>query len=201
MRLSPLRIAASLLAACVLCGCAAGSAASGAPVSSSVAPGTPLLRDAAGAETSLADRVSRARFSVFVFFSADCPVQKAHDARLRELADAYVPRGVAFAIVASDAGADLAEEREAAVHRGLAMPLLEDKGAAFADALGVEYSTHAVLMDRDRRVLYSGALDSDRTHLTSGATPWLKEAIEAALAGKPVTKAKTEPLGCPLRKH
>ena len=36
-------------------------------------------------------------------------------------------------------------EREEAKRRGLGVPVLEDRGAALADALGIEYSTHAVV--------------------------------------------------------
>lgn len=158
------------------------------------------LRDEAGHEERLTDRAARSKLAVLVFFNADCPVQKAHDARLRELAQRYAPRGVAFAAVVSEAGADLAVERAAARSR-LDLPLLEDRGAALADALGVEFSTHAVVLGPDGSVLYSGGLDSDRTHLTPGADRWLERAIDAALAGRPVERARTEPLGCPLRKH
>jgi hypothetical protein len=128
-------------------------------------------------------------------------VQKAHDARLRDLVAAYAPRGVGFAAVDAETGTDAAADRAELRRRGLSIPLLEDRGAALADALGVEYSTHVVVLAPDRRVLYSGAFDGDRTHLTATGEPYLKEALDAALAGKPVGKARTEPLGCPLRKH
>lgn len=81
------------------------------------------------------------------------------------------------------------------------MPLVVDARAAIADALDVEYTTHAVVLDRARRVLYSGGLDSERTHLSPNAEPWLRNALDASLAGRPVAKPKTEPLGCPLDKH
>jgi hypothetical protein len=149
----------------------------------------------------LGELVKRSRLTVLFFFSAECPVQKAHDARVRELMSLYQAKGVSFAAVLSETGADVAAERDAARRRGLTMPVLEDRGATLAEALGVEYSTHAVLLGADRRILYSGALDSDRTHMTSGAEPYLRNAIDATLAGEAVKKARVEALGCPLRKH
>ncbi|MBX3207026.1 MAG: redoxin family protein [Labilithrix sp.] len=181
------------------CGGAPSQAA--ATVTSTTAPASLSLRDDTGKDESLSERAARAPLTVLLFFSADCPVQKAHDARIRELVDAYGPRGVAFSAVVSEVGADVAAERGAATQRGLGVPVLEDKDAALADALGVEYSTHAVVLDRGRRVLYSGGIDSDRTHLSPKAERWLARALDEALAGKPVSRAKTEPLGCPLRKH
>jgi peroxiredoxin len=144
---------------------------------------------------------ARATLTVLVFFSADCPVQKAHDARLREIATVYRERGVAFVAVSSEQSADVARLRAELAKRSLGMPLVVDRRASLADALGVEYTTHAVVLDRARRVLYSGGIDSERTHLTPNAEPWLRNALDAALAGRPVAKARTEPLGCPLDKH
>ncbi len=186
---------ASFLVAC------GGNGALSATNTSGSAPASLVLRDEAGKDESIEAWTGRSLRTVLVFFSSECPVQKAHDARLRELMAAYQGRGVAFAAVVSEAGVDVMAEREEAKRRVPGITVLEDKNAALADALGVEYSTHSVLLDRARHVLYSGGIDSDRTHLSPDSTPWLKQALDATLAGAPVAKAKTEPLGCPLRKH
>lgn len=187
-----------LFIAALSIGCGATSPATA--TATATAPAQAVLHDAGGAE-ALGARAARAPLTVLVFFTPDCPVQKAHDARLRAMVAAYAPRGVAFAAVDSDRGADMPAVRAEALRRGLDIPVLEDRDAAVADALGVEFSTHAVVLDRDGRVLYSGAFDSDRTHLTDKAEPYLARALDAALAGRPVEKARTEPLGCPLAKH
>jgi peroxiredoxin len=181
--------------------CGSGAGVKSA-TTSTPAPVTVALRDDSGHEDTLGSRVAQSKLTVLFFFSSDCPVQKAHDARIRELAAAYRERGVAFYAVISEVGADLPAERQAAKERGIAFPVLEDRGAALADKLGVEYSTHSVVIDHDGAVLYSsGGIDSDRTHLSAGSEQWLKRALDAATAGRPVEKVKTEPLGCPLRKH
>lgn len=191
--------AAALLIAAAACG--GGARAPGSSGAAAVAPSDAVLRDDAGRPLPLGERVAGSSLTVLVFFSGECPVQKAHDARLREIIRAYSARGVTFAAVVSEAGADLAAERSEAHRRGLDMPVLEDCGAALADALGVEYSTHTVVLDCSRRVLYTGGLDSDRTHLSPGAERWLERALDGALSGGTIARAKTEPLGCPLRKH
>jgi hypothetical protein len=197
-----MRAIAKLGAALLVVACS-GRARTGAPAASAsvVAPANLALRDDAGKDESIEARAARSPHTVLVFFSSECPVQKAHDARLRELMNAYQARGVAFAAVVSEVGVDMAAEREEAKRRVPGIAVLEDKNAALADALGVEYSTHSVLLDKERHVLYSGGIDSDRTHLSPDTSPWLKQALDATLSGAPVAKAKTEPLGCPLRKH
>lgn len=185
---------ALLVGVCVACG-----GPTRAPAKEVTAPEV-ALQSETGAEP-LASLVSRQPLTVLLFFTAECPVQKAHDARTRELVSTYGPKGVTFAAVVSEAGADVPAEREDAKKRALNMPVFEDRNAALADALGVEYSTHVVLLDKERRVLYSGALDADRTHLTDGSERYLQNALDAALAGKVIGKARMEALGCPLRKH
>ncbi len=194
MRALPLVLCALLASAC---GSRAGAPSTAAPVT--VASATVLRSDTG--EVALTDLVKKAPYTVLLFFSADCPVQKAHDARLRELVATYRPRGVAFAAIASEEGPDLGRLREELAKRALEMPLFEDRGAVLADALGVEYTTHVVLLDGERHVLYSGGIDSERTHTTDHAEPHLRNALEAVLAGKAVTKPRVEPLGCPLLKH
>lgn len=170
----------------------------GAP-SSVVAPDV-LLRGEAS-EEKLDAIVGKRPLTVLLFFTAECPVQKAHDPRVREIVATYEPKGVTFAAIGSEAGADIAHERDEVKARALGMPLYEDRGGALADALGVEYSTHVVLIDARRRVLYSGGVDADRTHMKTSSARYLTSAIDDALAGRPVQTPRTEPLGCPIRKH
>jgi peroxiredoxin len=145
--------------------------------------------------------LAKSPHAVFLFFTADCPVQKAHDERMRATVAKYKDKGIAFYAVQSESTADMGAERAEAQRRQIGMPLLQDKDAAFADALGVEYSTHVVVLEPSRAIRYSGAEDSERVHMTPGATRYLEEALDAVLAGKDPPAGKPEPLGCPLRKH
>ena len=184
-----------------LAGCGAGNTVA-------IAPNAPLV--AAEGDTSL-ESLHRARYTVLVFFTAHCPVQKAHDARMRELADAFRAQGVAFVGVASEVGADAPSVNDAARARGLPFPVVVDRGARLADALGVEYSTHVVVLgapanaggsgEARRSVLYSGAIDSDGAFLSTSAKHYLRDALSDLVGGAAVRTSRTEALGCPLRKR
>jgi peroxiredoxin len=145
--------------------------------------------------------LAKSPHTVFLFFTADCPVQKAHDERMRATIAKYKDKGIAFYAVQSESSADMAAERAEAQRRQIGMPLLQDKGAALADALGVEYSTHVVIFDPNRAIKYSGAEDSERVRTSGAVTPYLEQALDALLAGRDPSPEKHEPLGCPLRKH
>lgn len=197
-----MRIASSLhaLALALLVAVAASGCSTAKPAAAPLAGNFTLVSEANEPEP-LDSLLAKSPHSVFLFFTAECPVQKAHDERMRATVAKYKPKGVAFYAVQSEAGADIAAERAEAQRRQIGMPLLQDKGAAFADALGVEYSTHVVVMEPNRVVRYSGAEDSERVHTTGAVTPYLEQALDAVLAGQNPRIAKAEPLGCPLRKH
>lgn len=180
----------------VLVGCTSHAPPPRAPLA-----GTFTLANETNEQEPLDALLARSRYSVFLFFTAECPVQKAHDARMRDTVAKYAAKGVAFYAVASETGIDIAAERAEAKRRAIGMPLLEDKNAAFADALKVEYSTHVVLFEQSRMIRYSGAEDSERVHMTASVIPHLEHALDAVLAGKDPPVKSAEPLGCPLRKH
>jgi peroxiredoxin len=154
-----------------------------------------------GDRATIAQRMNGAPYAVVTFFSAECPVQKAHDARLRQLAIDYGPRGVAFFAVDTDPSATPESSAAAARTRSLPFPILIDKDAALVRLLDAEFSTFSVVLDARGRVLYRGGIDSDRVHLKDGARLYLRDALDDVLAGRQVRVAVTEALGCPIERR
>jgi hypothetical protein len=142
---------------------------------------------------------SSARATVYVFFSEHCPCMRAHDARLVALANDYASRNVRFFAIDSEVGATIASEKDRALARNYPFPILVDEGARAARALGAEYSTYSVVVDERGDVVYRGGLDSDHTHLTNDAAPYLRDALDDVIAGRTVRHPQTEALGCALR--
>ena len=149
----------------------------------------------------LAEIVRPGRVTVIVFFSADCPCQAAHDARLRDLSVAYAARGVDILAVDSEAGASPERSAKESRARAYPFPLLADPEGALADALGAEFATYTVVLDAKGSVRYRGGLDSDRAHLTKDASLWVRDAVDRLLAGGSPDPAQAEALGCALRRN
>jgi hypothetical protein len=149
-----------------------------------------------GAAHALVD--PNAKLTVVEFFSIHCPCQREHDARLRALASAYAARGVTFVAVDSEVGASLERDRNEVTRRAYPYPILIDDHGTVARALAADYATYSVLVDHDGQVLYSGGIDSDKSHLQDDATPFLRDAIDDALAGRPVRRTEAKALGCSL---
>jgi peroxiredoxin len=140
-----------------------------------------------------------ARLTVLVFFADHCPCQAAHDARLRDLYAAYRPRGVEFFAVDSEVGATAERDAAEAAHRAYPFPILIDHGGGLAKTLGADYATESYVLDRAGMVRYHGGLDSDKRNLHDDATPYLKEALDDLLDGKPPRRAESKALGCALQ--
>jgi hypothetical protein len=137
-------------------------------------------------------------WTVLVFFSADCRTLAVHEARLRAIADTYRPRGVHIVMIDSERGASQERDDAAAARRGYPFPIWVDRDASLARALGAEYAAYAVVVDTAGRVRYRGGIDSDRTHLTAGATMYLQDALDDLIAGREPRRSG-EALGCALR--
>jgi peroxiredoxin len=149
-----------------------------------------------GQQHSLVD--PKSKFTVLEFFSIHCPCQAQHDERLRALASAYVERGVSFRAVDSEVGASVERDRNETLRRAYPYPILIDDHGTVARALSADYATYSVLVDADGHVLYSGGIDSDKSHLRDDATPFLRDAIDDALAGVPMRRTEAKALGCSL---
>ncbi len=143
------------------------------------------------------------RGAVLVFVSPGCPLGDKYLRRLDELAAEYGPRGVRFFGIASGAG----ETRESlagwVVERTPTFPILVDGGSVQADALMVERSNEAILLDAKATIRYRGAIDDqygyDFSREEPQATP-LRDAIEAVLRGDTVAVKATPVAGCLITK-
>jgi peroxiredoxin len=152
------------------------------------------------ASAPLSSLLRQARFTVLVFISAECPCVEAHDERLRALAAQYRQRGVQFLAIDSEVGTTpesvAAFERE----RRYAFPVLVDRKARLANALRAEYASYTVVLDAAGDIHYRGGVDSDKQKLHEDAVPYLRDALEDLIAGRPVRRPEARTLGCVLRK-
>ena len=180
---------------------ALASFAACAPRASS--PGGPqavVVTDAEGHARPLTAALAPGKTTVVTFFSAHCPCQRAHDARLIALYEQYHPRGVEFLALDAEARATPASDVAESKERHYPFPLLTNADGAAADAFGVVSATHTLVFDGDGRVRYTGAIDSDRKSLSADAHPYLQEALDDVLAGRDVRTPSGKVLGCALER-
>jgi peroxiredoxin len=138
-----------------------------------------------------------------VFMCNHCPYVLAWLERLIAVAGDYAGRGVAFAgINANDPAkypADSFEKmQELAKERGLPFPYLHDETQRVATAYGAERTPEIFLFDGDLKLRYHGAPD-DNYEETQASVPYLRNALDAVLAGQTPPVAETPPVGCTIK--
>jgi len=94
---------------------------------------------------------------------------------------------------AAEAKASIAEHKHASSHYVL------DHDGAIGKAFGAKTTPHMYVIDKDGKLVYQGAIDSDNSPDPAAipkATNYVTAALAELKAGKPVTKATTQPYGC-----
>jgi peroxiredoxin len=156
------------------------------------------LPDVRGRETTLAELADHP-LVVVAFVGVDCPLGRLYAPRLQELADEFVPRGVAFVAIDSNCQDTLAELDQFARDLGLSLPLLKDPGNAVADQFGAERTPEAFVLDAQRAIRYRGRIDDQFGVGIQRPAPQrrdLAEALEELLAGHEVSQPEVPAAGC-----
>jgi hypothetical protein len=141
--------------------------------------------------------------TVLVVTCNHCPYVIAWNPRVRAVAEDYAPRGVRFlAINANDASrypADSPQAMERFVRdQGWPIPYLHDESQEVARALGAQVTPHVFVLDDEQRLRYCGAPDADHEDPGQNAR-YLRDALDAVLAGEQPATADTRPRGCSVK--
>jgi hypothetical protein len=139
-------------------------------------------------------------FTVVTFFSAHCPCQRAHDGRLRQLFQDFAPRGIRFVAIDAEVGSSPERAAREARERGYPYPIVSDPSGASIDELKADYATYTLVIDRTGTVRYSGGIDTDKTHLSDDAVPYVRLALEDLLAHRTPRIPYGKTLGCVLER-
>jgi peroxiredoxin len=140
---------------------------------------------------------------VVVFTCNHCPYAQAWEGRLIQLQRDYADRGVAFvAINANDPVKHPGDNFEAMQERARTYeypyPYLQDQPQTTARAYGAERTPEVFVFDGARQLIYHGAPDDNREAEQVGQH-YLRDAIDAALAGQPAGVAETPAVGCTIK--
>jgi peroxiredoxin len=132
-----------------------------------------------------------------------CPYALAWEARMHSVAADYAGRGVrTLAINSNDAVSHPADSLEAMVERVAAedwsLPYLHDESQEVARAWGAERTPHVYVLDGGLTVRYQGAPDADYEDESQDAA-WVREALDAVLAGEEVERPSTDAVGCTIK--
>lgn len=143
-------------------------------------------------------------FLVVTFWCNHCPYVQAWEARMIDLAREYGPRGVGFVLINANDAQAYPDDRfdrmvERAREKGYPFPYLRDETQRVARAYGALVTPHPMLFDRFRKLLFQGRIDDNHERPDRVQHRFLRDALEAALAGRAVTPAELPVLGCSVK--
>jgi len=145
-----------------------------------------------------------ARVLVVFFTCNHCPYVIGSDEVTRQTVDRFAPQGVRFVGINSNSKHTYAEDdfsHMVARMQEHAFPwlYLYDESQAIARAYGALRTPHFFVFDKDRTLIYTGrAIDNPRDGSKMTVND-LERALTEHLAGKPVSVAQTNPIGCNVK--
>ena len=150
---------------------------------------------------------------VIIFTCNHCPTAQAYEQRMMDIVEDYRQKNVGLVAISPNSPAallleecgysDLGDSFEDMVIRardaGFNFPYLYD-GDDHAVSLqyGPVATPHAYVFDKDRKLVYSGRLDSTEKPGTAQAED-LRNAIDAALEGRSLEEPVTKTFGCSVK--
>jgi peroxiredoxin len=137
------------------------------------------------------DSQTQKKITTYLFLGTQCPATAAYLDRIRALDEKYHAKGVDFVYVYPNK-TDTSEAKTS-FHKSsrLPGPMIDDQGGTIARALGAQHTSETLLVAKDGRLLYRGAIDDSREP-TQVKTPYLATALDQALAGKPIATTTTD---------
>jgi peroxiredoxin len=141
--------------------------------------------------------------TVVVWTCNHCPYALAWHDRIVQAARDYEERGVRFlAVNSNDAERyphdSLDAMRERVEAESWPFPYLHDSSQDAARAWAAQVTPHIYVLDTDLRVRYEGAADADHMEPAENAV-WLRDALDAVLAGTDPPRPATDPVGCSIK--
>jgi peroxiredoxin len=156
-----------------------------------------------GAEHSTDDFADKQAL-VVIFSCNHCPYVRAWEDRMVEVQKDYADKGVQ--LIAVNANDDVKypedsfeEMKKRAAEKGFNFPYLRDETQEVARAYGAERTPEVFVFDRDRKLRYHGAIDDNYENPQLVRRSYLREALDALLAGSEVPTAETPPVGCTIK--
>jgi peroxiredoxin len=153
----------------------------------------------------------RGKWVVLEWFNHDCPYTRKHYStkNMQTLQREYTEKGVVWISVVSSAPGTQgylasAADADRAMTDRKASPsfIVRDTAGTLGRLYGARTTPHLYVIDAQGVLRYAGAIDnkpSPSPSGVSGAHNYLKAALDAGLAGKPIAVGTTQPYGCDVK--
>ena len=148
-----------------------------------------------GAELTLKSFRS-ADILVVCFTCNGCPVANAYEDRFAEFAAEYKIKGVEFVAINCDFNEIQKGAAKEAAAKELEYPYLVDESGKSARAYGATVTPQLFVLDKDRKVAFTGPFDDD---MSSPKSHFVRDAVESLLSGQAPVITSKRPFGCRIK--
>jgi peroxiredoxin len=137
---------------------------------------------------------------VLVFLANHCPVVTAYEDRIIDLANEFKGKNVKFVGVSVNRmdSDRLPAIKERVKDKGYNYVYGFDESQKIGKAYGASVTPEFFVLDKDRVIRYTGALDDNMDESKAKKT-YVKDAVNALLAGETVEVTESQPKGCGVR--
>jgi peroxiredoxin len=164
---------------------------------------TAKMKNVDGREVSIAE-VAGKNGTLVIFSCNHCPFVKAWETRIAALGNAYSKKGIGVICINSNDPKQKPEDsfeqmQQRAKQRGFQFPYTVDAGSEVARAFGATRTPEVFLFDKHGRLVYHGAIDDNHKSAEQVKQHYLRDALEALLAGNEIAVKQTRALGCTIK--
>lgn len=141
---------------------------------------------------------------VVIFSCNHCPYVQAYEDRIIGMQRDYQDGGVQFVAINSNDDVNYPEDSfermvERAKAKGYNFPYLRDATQEIAKAYAATHTPQLFVFDKDRRLRYTGKIDDNWQNPKAVKRQYLREALDALLAGNVPAEAQTHAIGCTIK--
>jgi len=141
----------------------------------------------------------RGPITVVIFIATQCPVSNAYNQRMNALYQDYTPKNVKFIFVNANRSEPASEVRQHSKSVGFAFPVYKDANNVLADRFDAQVTPESYVIDSAGIIRYYGSIN-DSQNESRIHTRGLRLALDALLAGQPVSVSQTKAFGCTIKR-
>ena len=154
-----------------------------------------------GEQTSLSLSDLKEDVVVLVFLANHCPAVQACDDRIIDFANDYKDKSVKVVAVSVN---DIDQDRLPGIKEHMKDKKINytygyDESQAIGRAYGATNTPHFFVLDKERKIRYIGSMDDNVMNEAKVTKHYLRDAVDALLAGKTPAVEETRAVGCGVK--
>jgi peroxiredoxin len=141
--------------------------------------------------------------TLIIFTCSHCPFVIGWQDAMVEIGNTYSKKGIGVIFINSndpDLNGDTFESmKKMAEKEGYQFPYLVDSTSNIARNFDARKTPDVFLFDAENKLVYKGAIGEGGRAPAEGGASWLKDALNALLAGETIENAETKAVGCSIK--